>query len=198
MAEPLSPFKANVMKTCISILVALWMVTYPGFSFADLKERILTRPFLSHSGPRPAHKPRVSCTLSLSSYQFWIDRMPGLGNEERRGHFGAVFSLVNTSGSDIPLELISHCGENKPVQFILRNAENEILWQYVVIDPRMACPDYLESRVLPDNGRFHHRAAIPLIIDGEFLEPGEYSLEAFVDGYPRYGAYAPFRVDYAY
>jgi hypothetical protein len=72
------------------------------------------------------------------------------------------------------------------------------VWQYIVIDPRMACPDYLKSRVLPNNEKFHHRAAVPLVIDGEVLEPGDYSLEAFVDGYPRYGAYAPFRVDYAY
>jgi len=186
------------MKTFFSILVAIGLITSSGFTASGLEERSVNRSPRSNAGPRPAHKPQVSCTLALPGYQIWIDMMPGFGNEDRRDHFSAVFSLVNTSGSDIPFDLISHCGEDKPVQFILRNAEDEILWQYIVIDPRMACPDYLESRVLPNNGEFLHRAAIPLVIDGEFLEPGTYSLEAFVDGYPRYGAYAPFRVDYAY
>jgi len=124
--------------------------------------------------------------------------VPGIGNADGRDSFSAVFSLTNKSGEDIAFDLISHCGEEKPVQFILRNAEDEILWQYIVINPLMACPDYLENKVLPNNGTFHHGAAVPLVIDGDFLEPGEYSLEAFVDGYPCYGAYAPFRVDYEY
>jgi len=186
------------MRTGILILVAIWLVTSPGFAFSDLEERAVTNPSLSNPGVRPAHKPRVSCTLSLPRYEFWINMMPVIGNEDRRESVSAVFSLTNKSGTDIAFDLISHCGEEKPVQFIMRNAENEIVWQYIVIDPRMACPDFLESRVLPNNGKFHHRAAVPLVTDGEFLEPGEYSLEAFVGGYPRYGAYAPLRVDYAY
>ena len=186
------------MRIGISIVVAIWLVTSPGLAFSELEERTVTSPSLSNPGVRPAQKPRVSCTLSLPRYEFWINMMPGIGNEDRRDRFSAVFSLTNKSGTDIAFDLIAHCGEEKPVQFIMRNAENEIVWQYIVIDPRMACPDYLESRVLPNNGKFHHRAAVPLVIDGEVLEPGDYSLEAFVDGYPRYGAYAPFSVDHAY
>jgi len=194
----LAKIKEDAMKTSFSSLVALWLAASAGFALADVAERSVTDPTVTTPAARPAPKPRVSCTLALPRYEFWINMMPGTGNADRKDHFSAVFSLANKSGSGIAFDLISHCGEDKPVQFILRNAEDEILWHYIVIDPRMACPDYQERRVLPHDGRFQYRAAIPLLIGGEFLEPGEYSLEAFVDGYPRYGAYAPFRVDYAY
>lgn len=183
---------------CMVFLFAVWLGFTPGLAFSEPEERTATSSSLSNPGGRPVQKPRVSCTLSLARYQFWINMVPGIGNADGRDSFSAVFSLTNKSGEDIAFDLISHCGEEKPVQFILRNAEDEILWQYIVINPLMACPDYLENKVLPNNGTFHHGAAVPLVIDGDFLEPGEYSLEAFVDGYPCYGAYAPFRVDYEY
>ncbi len=144
-----------------------------------------------------AVKPRVSVALSLERYEIWIDRMPGPDPQETPS-LKATLSMRNQSGADIPFELISHCGEDKPVQFLLRDAEDNVLWQHIWIDPLLKCPDYAEYWTFANKGKFLYQVDVPLLVGGEFLKPGEYLLEAFIDGTPRYGAYAPFRVDHAY
>jgi len=167
-------------------------------AFAGSEKSPISRSSPWDPSVKPVPRPRVSVTLSLERYVFWVNMMPGVDGQEQRHSFWAAFAIANNSGADIQFELISHCGEDKHIQFILQNVGGQVLWQHIWIDPLMKCPDYFETGVLPNNVKFLHRIEVPLVIEGKFLDPGEYLLKAFVDGYPRYGAYAPFLVDYAY
>ena len=150
--------------------------------------------FLKNSEERLFRK-SISCMLVVENYEFNVSGISGNNELEERKSFSAEFLLVNRTGSAIDLELISHCGEEKPVQFILRNEESDILWQYIFVDPLVGCPDFLEVMTLPNKRSLRYSAEIPLVIDGDLLEPGEYSLEALIDGRPLFKAIAPIHIE---
>ncbi len=149
------------------------------------------RSLFSKNGEERLFRKSISCMLVVENHEFNVSGISENNELEERVSFRAEFLLINRTGSAIDLELISHCGEEKPVQFVLRNEESDILWQYIFIDPLLGCPDFLEVMTLPNKRSLRYSAEIPLVIDGELLEPGEYSLEALIDGSPFFRAIAP-------
>ncbi len=112
--------------------------------------------------------------LALEKYRFFIESDLDMADE--RLSFKAEFILLNRSGVDIDFDLIAHCGEEKPVQFILRNSEEVVLWKYIFLNPLVGCPDFLDEFTLPDNDVLRHGIDVPLVIEDEVLKPGEYTL----------------------
>ncbi len=160
---------------------------------------LFNTPFAAPAHADPFLKtPRISTALSVPGSEIWINMMPVIDPEMEPKSFEALFTLINRSGSDIAFELISHCGEKNPVQFILSSEAGEVIWKLIRDDLLRGCPDYLEKRVLLSNKTFHFKVRIPLRVDGQPLKPGNYRLEAHVDGTPEYGAYAPLRIGHAY
>ncbi len=137
---------------------------------------------------RSTVKAHINCALTLEHYRF---SFTALSQES----FKAALTLFNKSGTDIELEMISHCGEDKPIQVILRNQNDEILWEYIHLDPLIGCPDFGEKFTLKNNRSLRHTVNVPLIIDRAPLIPGEYKLEAFIDGRPKFGAFAPLQIE---
>lgn len=140
----------------------------------------------------------ITSALLLPAYVHYIDMMPGPGAPPEPGSVPALYRLVNRSGTPVTLALISHCGEQKDVQFTLRDAGNQVLWRYIATNDLMGCPDTLVPTELADGGALNAVVDVPLAPNGVTLEAGEYRLEAHVDGEPQYGGYAPLRIEYAY
>ncbi len=134
---------------------------------------------------------RIISSISMERYKIDIENI----EIDDRVSFKAEYVLVNRSNSAIEFELISLCGEDKPVQFILRDSEENILWQYIFIGPLAACPALLEEFTLMEGDALRHGIDVPLKIDERFLESGDYCLEAFIDGNPKFGAFAPFKIE---
>lgn len=134
---------------------------------------------------------RITTALALENHIFLID--PAADTQTQT--FEAEFILLNKSGSAIELDMISSCGEDKPVQFKLKNSNEETLWEYIVVNPLLGCPAFLEEFTLQNNESIRHSVEVPLVINGETLQSGEYLLEAFLDGRPQFGAFANIMIE---
>jgi len=189
------------MKTILFPLLFFcipWFASYPSTTWGKDQGLASTTRYPDNTQVNVEFTPHIHAGLSLDGYGIWIDVMPGVPPEQKQTHMRASFCLINRSGVDVNFELISHCGEKQPIQFVLRDGGDRVLWQYIPVNPYIMCPDYIEPAVLPNNTTFRYPIRVPLVIDGTLLTPGDYVLEAFVDGYPQYGARSPFRVDYVH
>jgi len=186
-------FLLRVSLICVAVFLQVAVVVaqdgVSGDGHAD------ARNLFSKNSEERLFRKSISCMLVVENHEFNVSGISGNNELEERVSFRAEFLLINRTGSAIDLELISHCGEEKPVQFVLRNEESDILWQYIFIDPLLGCPDFLEVMTLPNKRSLRYSAEIPLVIDGELLEPGEYSLESLIDGSPLFRAIAPIRIE---
>lgn len=161
----------------------------------------------AHSGslivvpsPTPIPSPTIgSVTMSLTTngYRFF----PGInGNQiaitagtiiRTQSAFTAAVSLSNLTGENITFQFPTPVDASLKFVFRVYDAKDNLIW---ASNAGLVAPQVIANATLAKQTVWRKSVSVPLVINGKVLAPGQYRLEALVNGTPEFGANTTFVV----